>query len=135
MLYARRYAVSDRAAAERILDETLENMGRHLARDSRHVESVLVINLRTIWDSATAEEIAAIHDPDPPGTEEESSEGSRPGSQSEMPAPGATGGELRTIFGTSIPAEALEHRYHDDSLLTTVTSRVPFSTGESASTA
>ena len=56
MLYALRYAVSDRVAAEQILDETMENMGRHLARDSKHVESVLLITLRTIWDSASAKE-------------------------------------------------------------------------------
>ena len=73
MLYALRYAVSDRVAAEQILDETLQSMGRHLARESRHVESVLMITLRDIWDSATASERAMVREPDPPVTEEDSS--------------------------------------------------------------
>ena len=132
--HARMHGVSDMVTAQLIVDEALAIMGPHLARDSKHVQAVIDIELRTLWQSASASVIASIRDSDSPRTEEDSSQGSRPGSQSETPAPGATEGELRTIFGTSIAAEALE-AYHDDSLLTAVTSRAPFKTGPSASTA
>ena len=56
-----------------------------------------------------------VREADSPRAEDSSSQGSRQGSQSGTPASGATEGELRTIFGTSIsPAEALD-TYHDAS--------------------
>ena len=77
------HGVSDMVAAQLIVEEALATMGPHLARDSKHVQAVLDINLRTIWDSASASVRAAIRDSDSPRTEEDSSQGSRPGSQSD----------------------------------------------------
>ena len=133
-LYAEFHGIDDALAPQHVLETALEAVhgGAVWATEYWHAVRTMVDVELESPKRRRRERVG--HEPDPPRTEEESSQGSRLGSQSDTPAPSATEGELRTIFGTPVAAEALE-KYHDDSLLTTVTSRAPFRVGQSASTA